>query len=388
MRSIGWVVVAAGLVGCLPGGGDEKAGKTPCRVESGIACVWAGTGELGMNGDGEDKLDTRLYWPIDLEFAPDGRPYVLDWNNHLIRRVNADDTVETVVGDFFVGDGPPDQSDLAPPGADGLTVSLNHPTDIQFDSAGLMYFAAWHNHKIRVLDPETGLVTVFAGRGPGFAGDTAASGTAIFKQPKAIHLSGNVLYVLDQQNFRIRALETGEGGLASTVAGVGTAGFSGDGGPPLAAELNFEAGGNPEPSGGIVAGPDGAIYVSDGLNHRIRKVDLEADTIETIAGTGTAGYSGDGGPANEAQIDNVRDLEIGPDGRLYLADSDNDRIRAIDLTTGVIETVVGTGVREDNGEGLAAAETAVARPFGLAFDAAGDLYVADSFNSRILRIPQ
>lgn len=392
MIRIGMVVLALGFAGC----GDEKAQDAPCQEASGVACVWAGTGELGMNGDGKDRLETRLYWPIDLEFAPDGTPYVLDWNNHLIRRVNADDTFETVVGDFFVGDGPPDQSDLTAPGADGLTVSLNHPTDIQFDADGLLYFSAWHNHKIRRLDPETGLVFVIAGRGGGFGGDGGPTPGAVFNQPKAIVLDGDVIYVLDQRNFRIRRLDLAEGGLASTAVGVGTAGFGGDGGPVLAAQLNFEAGGNPEPSGGLTMGPDGALYVSDGLNHRIRRIDLAGDLIETIAGTGEPGYSGDGGPAVDAQINNVRDLEFGPDGRLYLADSDNNRIRAIDLESGTIETVVGTGEAAQAGEtairpeedGLPMLQTAIARPFGLAFDEAGDMYVADSFNSRILRIPQ
>lgn len=365
----------------------EDEGPPACAEAPGVACTWAGiTRDYGLNGDGRHRTKTRLYWPEDVEFAPDGTPYLLDWNNHLIRRVRSDDTIETVVGSF-VGDGPPNQEDLTPPGADGLTVSLNHPTDIQFLPDGTLLFAAWHNHKLRTYDPSTGLVLVMCGKGAGYAGDGGPASGALFNQPKHIALAPDgSIYVLDQRNFRIREIAPDQ--TMSTVVGTGVKGFGGDGGPPLDAQLDFEAGGNPEPSGALALGPDGVLYVSDGLNHRIRKVDFASGTIETIAGTGAPGFSGDGGPATQAQIDNVRDLEMGPDGRLYLADSENDRIRAIDLGSGTIETVVGTGAEGTAGDGLPALEVELFRPFGIAFDAEGALYVSDTFNSRILKVPR
>jgi sugar lactone lactonase YvrE len=210
---------------------------------------------------------------------------------------------------------------------------------------------------------------------------------ALFSQPKAIAIDETgAMYVLDQRNFRVRKISADTAPTIATVVGDGTSGFSGDGGDPLEAQLAFETGGNPEPSGALALGPDGALYISDGLNQRIRRVDFDKGEITTIAGTGEAGFSGDGGDARQAQLNGVRDLEFGPDGRLYLADSDNHRIRAIDLESGVIETVLGTGAAGDNGEGHPPLETELDRPFGIAFDQAGVLFVADTFNSRILKV--
>jgi sugar lactone lactonase YvrE len=192
--------------------------------------------------------------------------------------------------------------------------------------------------------------------------------------------------LLDQRNFRIRRIAGGTDPAIETVVGAGTAGFSGDDGDPLAAELRFEAGPNPEPSGAIALADDGTLYIADSLNHRIRKVDFAGGVITTIAGTGEAGFSGDGGAALDAQLDNPRDLELGPDGRLYVVDTENHRVRAIDLATGTIETVAGAGDLGTAADGMLAGEVQLARPFGIAFDADGALYIADTFNSRIVKV--
>ncbi|MBX3271547.1 MAG: hypothetical protein KF729_14875 [Sandaracinaceae bacterium] len=366
----------AGATGCEP----------TCPDAPGIACRYAGTGRLGLGPDGLTPRETSIYWAMDMEFAPDGTPYFIDWNNHLIRRVNPDGRVETLVGDF-VGDGAPDMADLVYPGAPGLEVQLNHPTDLDFDGDGNLIITAWHNHKLRVLDVQTGLVHVMCGRGPGFAGDGAGMMQVRFNQPNSIERADDgTLYILDQRNHRIRRI--GPDGMVSTIAGTGMAGYGGDGGPPAEAQLRFEAGGNPEPSGGIELGPDGAIYFSDGLNHRIRRIDLVADRIDTIVGTGEPGYGGDGGLGTAAQINHARDVQFGPDGRLYFADTENHRVRAWDPTTQLVETVVGTGAAGAGEEGQPATEVALDRPMGIAFGPDGALYVADTLNSRYLRIPR
>lgn len=388
-------LAGAGLAGLAAlGASGCPAGPATCDDAPGVACVFIGTGDLALGPDGLPPRETDLYWAFDLEYAPDGRPYFIDWNNHRVRRINTDGLVETVMGDF-VGDGPPDQSDLMG-GAPGLTVQLNHPTDLQFDEEGLLYVMAWHNHKVRVLDPDADNVTVMCGRGPGYAGDGSMDlAQTRFNQPKAlVRASDGTFYVLDQRNFIIRRIAAD--GMVSTFAGTppvpgmpAMPGYEGDGGPASAARFRFEAGGNPEPSGGMTLDEEnGILYVADGLNFRIRAIDLATGTIDTVIGDGVNGNTGDGGPGRSAQISHVRDLEIGPDGRLYIADTENHVIRAWDPDADVIERVAGTGTLGNGAEGQAATATALNRPFGIAFAPDGALIVADTLNSRFLRIPR
>ena len=132
----------------------------------------------------------------------------------------------------------------------------------------------------------------------------------------------------------------------------------------------------------------GRLYIADTQNHRIRRVDFSANIIETIAGNGSPEFSGDGGPALEAGLRYPQDIEFSPDGRLFIADTDNHRIRVMDLTTGIIDTVAGTGVATYAGDGSPARAAALRRPWGIGFDAAGDLYIADTYNNRIRRVVQ
>jgi len=378
------------------GGGDdppitEDATVAPrvCTETSGHACVYLGqTGNEGYNGDGLHRLNTAIYWSMDMLFHSDGTPWFIDWNNHLIRRVKPDQTVETVVGwndPIFPGDGTGDATERTVGGADGYLVKLNHPTELVEAPDGGVMMMAWHNHKLRRIDPATGKVTIVAGSGAGFSGDGGPASASTFKQPKALirDEAGNY-YVGDQQNFRVRKIDVA--GMITTVAGVGTKGGAGDGGLALAAQINWEAGANPEPSGGLAV-TGNKLYIAETLSNKIRVVDLSTNIITTLAGTGDEGYTGDGGPAAAATLRAPHELEIGPEGDLYVADTDNSVIRAINLTTGVIRTVAGTGeLGADAEDGKLATETKLRRPFGLEFDAAGNLYIMDTMNSRILKV--
>ena len=382
--AVGLCVVAGAQVGC--GGMDSQ-----CDV-SGHACTWLGkAGETAFNGDGHDRLGTTLYWTMDMLFARDGTVWFIDWNDHLIRKVTADGKVASVVGwndPVFPGDG--DQAnptaEYSAAGAPGLAVQLNHPTDLVELADGSILIMAWHNHKLRKLDPQTGMVRVIAGGAAGFAGDGGPAASALFKQPSRLALDEQQnIYLIDQQNERVRKIDA-QTQVVTTVAGDGKQSFAGDGGPALQAELNWAVGDNPEPSGGI-AYLAGKLYIADTENNRIRSVDLASGIITTIAGTGANGFGGDDGPATAAMLYHPRDLEIGPDGDLYVADTDNYRIRAINLTTGMIRTVVGTGeMGFDPDEGRLATRTQLNRPFGIDFDARGNLYVSDTINSRILKV--
>ncbi len=366
-----------------------------CTNEVGSICTYAGTGFFGFNGDGKDRQRSHLYWPIDMEFTPSGKVYVLDWNNHRIRQVLPDQTFVTVVGTEFVGDGPPDQGDTRDPGAPGLTIDLNHPVDIQEFPDGRMLFMAWHNHKLRQYDPQTGLVRILMGGPVGFAGDGGPAKDARVNQPPhgVLDAQGN-FFLIDQRNQRIRLIRDfasqRRDAMVETCAGSGTAGFNGDG-AALTIQFNFPTGTNPEPSGGITIGADGKVYFSDTNNHRIRRLqfngpNLTDGQITTIAGTGVAGNGGDGGPAVEARINYPQDLELGPDGKLYFADANNHRVRRIDLQSGAMEPVAGTGELGYSGDGGSALTAKLNRPFGIAFDPNGNLYISDTFNSRIRKV--
>jgi sugar lactone lactonase YvrE len=377
-------VMAAGLaVGC-----DLEDIDDPCAdIESGEACTWLGTREAGYNGDGLHRVETAVNEPQDILFLPDGTAWFTDFNNFLIRRVLPDDRIDSVVGSLdpvFPGDGP--LEGITPAGADGSDWMLNHPTNLLLDPNGNVTVVAWHNHKLLSVDPDAGYVNVVCGGGAGFAGDGQLAATsALFKQVNDATMDeGGNTYVLDQQNQRIRRIDVE--GIIETIAGTGEQGFTGNGGPALDATFSFAVGSNPNPSGGILYHA-GKLYISDTEADAIRVMDLATGIIDGFAGTGEEGDSGDGGLAIDARLNAPRDLEIGPDGDLYFAETDNGRVRAVDLESGVIRTVVGTGdLGIDEEEGLPATETKLRRPFGIGFDPDGNLYVMDSLNNRIVKV--
>jgi len=389
--TLGYVAALALVLGAC-GGEDEPSPPSgpsdPCEGQaSGTACTWLGTkGTTGFNGDGKMRYETQVNQVQDLLFMPDGSAWFTDFNNFLVRKVLPDGTIESVVGwtdPVFPGDGP--QGGVPADGAPGEEWQLNHPTNMILADDGTVVLVAWHNHKLLTIEPDTGWVKVVCGAGAGFAGDGGPASGALFKQPNDATFDddGN-LYIVDQQNWRIRRIDTQD--MIDTIAGVGTQGDSGDGGPALEAEFSWAAGSNPNPSGGILH-HEGKLYISDTEANRVRVLDLATMTVDALAGTGDKGFAGDGGPALEAQLSAPRDLEIGPDGDLYVADTDNGAVRAIDLDDGTIRTVVGTGeLGLDDEEQLPATETHLRRPFGLAFDPDGNLYVMDSLNERIVKV--
>lgn len=368
--------------------GHDGPATDPCANQpSGTACTWLGTkGEQGFNGDGHPRYQTLINQVQDMVFLPDGTAWFTDFNNYLIRKVMPDGTVQSVVGwtdPVFPGDGPQGPPD--PMGTAGSGWQLNHPTALLAGKDGTVTVVAWHNHKLLTIEPTSGLVKIICGAGAGFAGDGGPAKGALFKQPNDATLddAGNV-YVVDQQNFRIRRIDAS--GTITTFAGTGKYGSSGDGGPAKDAEFSWAFGSNPNPSGAIVH-HKGKLYVADTESHRLRVIDLETGMIDAFAGTGEGGFAGDGGPAKNAKLNAPRDLEIGPEGDLYVADTDNGAVRAINLASGTIRTVVGTGeLGMDQAELLPATKTRLRRPFGIAFDPAGNLYVMDSLNQRIVRV--
>ncbi len=382
------------LLGCPPAPEDtDSATSVPeCDPSGGHICTYAGTGDAGFNGDTTadgapmDRRDAWFYWPMDIEFSPYGRPVIQDWNNHKIRMINDDQSITTIMGTMFVGDGPPDQSDQTEPGAPGTTVNLNHPTDCLYMPDGILLCASWHTHKIRTWDPATGYVLVWAGAGSGYAGDaTDGAEATLMNQPKAIEYdeSDGTVYIVDMRNERIRYFDTNK--YVNTLGGDGTQAYTGDGGPVSDATFNFPTGTNPVPGGALALDGMGGLYVADTLNHAIRKIDLAAGTIATVAGTGVAGFSGDGGAATSAQLNNPADIEY-VDGMLWIADTLNNRVRVLDTATGTIETVAGNGDTAYSGDDGPALDASLNQPYGIDLDADGTLYIADTFNHVIREV--
>lgn len=380
-----WARLAALPLACVACGssGNGEAASETCS-DAATLCTWAGNGEAAFDQDHHPLLESSFYWPIDMTFTSEGDAYILDWNNHAVRHVDEDGTLSTVIGSGFVGDGPPDLSDLQPPGALGTEIDLNHPTQLVELPTGKLLLVSWHNHKLREYDPETGLAVVTCGGAAGYKGDGEAARGAQLNQPTQVLLDDDgSLYVLDMRNQVVRKIDPD--GVIDTVAGTpGEAGYEGDGDSPMAAKFRFPSGSNPPPGGALALDGDGRLYVSDTLNHVIRRIDFESDEITTIAGTGESGFSGDDGPATEAQMNNPRDLQMNGDRSvLYVADELNHRIRAFDVESGIMTTVAGNGDAGYDGEGDAPTETALNRPGGLALDADGLLYVMDTYNHRI-----
>ena len=318
----------------------------------------------GPVGDGGPATAAQLNIPRGVAVDGAGNLYIADRDNHSIRKVDAAGVISTVAGDGtlgFGGDGGP-----------AVAAQLDSPFGVALDAAGNLYIADRGNHSIRKVDPAGGISTVAGDGTRGFGGDGGPATAAQLYVPSGVAVDGaGNLYIADRGNRRIRKVDPA--GVISTVAGDGTLGFGGDGGPATAAQLNY-------PSG---VAPDGAgnLYIADRDNHRIRKVDA-AGAITTVAGGGPVG---DGGAATAAQLWSPNSVAPDGAGNLYIADTRNNRIRKVD-SAGVISTVAGDGTRGFGGDGGPATAAQLWSPNSVAPDGAGNLYIADGVNNRIRKV--
>ena len=359
-----------------PGGNVFVAARDQQRVfridaATGILSLVAGDGTAGFAGDSGPAVAARLNAPYSVAMDGTGRLYIADCNNHRIRRVDfTTGVISTVAGTgstAFNGDG-----------IHATSANLWCPQGIAIDASDRLFIADSSHHRIRRVNLATGIITTYAGIGvAGSAGDGGLATAATLNNPHtlAVDAAGGV-YVMASSTHRVRRIHPTTG-IITTVAGTGTQGFSGDGGPAINAMFN-----NPTH---VAIDATGRLWIADISNNRVRRVDL-AGNVTTVAGTGTAGFSGDGGPAISAMLSGPTNLAFDANGHLLIVDFVNLRIRRFDAATGIVTTFAGNGTNFYGGDGWAAVDGSMFDVNGVALDPWGSVYIADRSNHRVRRV--
>jgi uncharacterized protein (TIGR03437 family) len=343
----------------------------------GVSTV-AGNGMTGFSGDGGAARDAWLNGPESVAVDASGNLYIADTFNGRIRRVAADGTISTTAGTgstgVYSGDGGP--ANLA---------GISLPTDVAVDRAGNLYIADFGNGRVRVVT--NGNITTAAGRNDGaplIEGEAAVNVRLEGPTGVTVDPSGSTIYFVQAGigsgtglavgNYKVWKVSAA--GVLSTFAGTGIPSYSGDGGAPTAAQLSG-------PSGVAVAAT-GLVYISDTQNQRVRAVPA-GGSISTLAGTGTAGFNGDIALPRTAQLNLPHGLAADTLGNWYVADTANNRIRKVQ-PGGNLFTIAGNGNASYFGDGGPATMGSVNQPQGVAVDAAGNVYIADTLDHAVRKV--
>src|SRR5437879_5961263 len=349
--------------------------RAKARVYEDIIHTYAGGGP-----DGIPVLSGNLPVPTAVATDSAGNIYIAAPGGNRVFVVDGSGKIRVVAGSgveaFNGNDGPTKNASL------DLGVN-NLPNGIAVDAKGNIFFVDKFNNQIRSVDTTTGIITTFAGSGPGgyysggYSGDGGPATSARLNLPGEIALDTNVnLFIADSQNGRIRRVDASTG-MITTVAGNGGFTFSGDGGPATAAALNHP--------GGVAVDTNGNVFIADAYNCRVRRVDAATGILTTVAGNGQFSFSGDEGPATAAALWFPIGVRVDDGGNLFITDLYNHRVRRVDASTGIITTFAGNGESGFSGDGGLATNAGMA-PAGVAIDSSGNLVIADANSRRIRRI--
>jgi len=326
----------------------------------------AGTGTGGYSGDGGPATEARLNGPFGVTLGPDGALYVCDTYNHVIRRVDAQGVIHTVAGTGqkgYAGDGGP-----------ATRAKLNEPYEVRFDRAGNMVFVEMQNHLVRQVDAQTGRIRTLAGSGKrGFSGDGGPATKAQMSRPHSIQFGPEGhLYICDIGNHRIRRVNA-QTGRISTFAGNGQRAATPDGAPIAGTPLNG-------PRAIDFQGHQMWLALREG--NAVYRLDLKQGTLHHEAGTGKKGFTGNGGPARAATLSGPKGIAVGPQGNIYLADTESHTVRRINRKTGRMELIAGDGKKGDGPE-TDPLRCRMDRLHGVYVDPKGNIYVGDTNTHRV-----
>ena len=343
------------------------------NLSTGIITTVAGTGGTsGYSGDGADATLAELYDPTGVAVDASGNLYIADNSNNVIRKVTASTGfISTIAGTgtaAYSGDG-----------AAATAAELSAPQSVTLDGAGDIFIADAGNNVIREITVSSGNISTVAGDGsPAYSGDGGPATAAQLTTPYHVAFSGTNMIISDYGNSVMRVV-AGSTGNITTIAGIGTTGFSGDNGPAPTAELY-----NPYSA---AVGANGNVYISDYNNYCIRKITLSSGNITTDIGLGgTSGFAGDIGYATQAQFYNPYGVAFDAANNIYIADAYNNRVRKINASTGIIACIAGTGTPGYGGDGDSATLADLDEPYAVAVDANGNVFIADYNNHCIRKI--